>query len=508
MREHKGLVGAILCIVMLIGVIYSAIRLVPAGPDDEKEAVDSLKVWYTDESMADYMNAMAVEYHEKGGIRVLPSLHSSSEYIETIYKASVDNDNAPDVFVVSNDALERAYLSGIASPIDASDEALNTLIFPQTAIDAVTYGGRKVAYPYYFETSALIYNKTYLHDMIAGKLQTESLENAEDTDGDGEPDASEDSYEALDDAGKEEMIAGVMEETIPPATFDDLLEFADSYDAPEGVETIFKWDVRDLFFNYFFIGNYINMGGPCGDDVNNINVYNNDAVKALMLFQKLNGFFAFESSDVTYDQVVSEFIEGKLIFATATSDIISRIEAASESGEFPYEYGVAMIPDLSDSMESRSLSVTETLVVNGYSNKKSDAEKFAKFLCIDHAGQLYDRTGKLPSKISVLDDKDHVGLTAFANEYSYSVPMPKLMTISNYWLLLEDTFAGVWSGDNSSKRLQQLAKQLNYQLTGEETDVDYIVLPSDEEEVEYLDEEALKREALGDQESSDSGEQE
>ena len=78
--------------------------------------------------------------------------------------------------------------------------------------------------------------------------------------------------------------------------------------------------------------------------------------------------------------------------------------------------------------------------------------------------------------------------------------MPKLMTTSNYWLLLEDTFAGVWSGDNTSKRLQQLSKQLNYQLTGEEKDVDYIVLPKEEEEIEYLDEEALKKEAQDEEE--------
>ena len=83
---------------------------------------------------------------------------------------------------------------------------------------------------------------------------------------------------------------------------------------------------------------------------------------------------------------------------------------------------------------------------------------------------------------------------------SRDVPMPKLMTTSNYWLLLEDTFAGVWSGDNASKRLQQLCRQLNYQLTGEDKEVDYIVLPQEEEEVEYLDEEALKREAQGTEE--------
>ena len=494
MNQYKRLFYVILCGLMLCGVIYASIKSVPVPEDEESESVDSLIMWYTDESMADYLNAMAVEYHENGGPRVLPRHQSSSEYIENIYNASVDDVKAPDIFIISNDALEKAYLSGVAAKVDKEGEALNSDNFSQAALNAVTYKGSYVAYPYYFETSALIYNKTYLHDMIAAKIESDALAEAEDTDGDDEPDAAE-----YDEATKEAMIEEQMQEAIPD-TFDELLEFADSHDAPEGVDTILKWDVRDLFFNYFFIGNYIDIGGPCGDDVNSMDVYNIDAIKALMLFQKLNGFFAFESSDVTYSQVVDEFIEGKLIFATATSDIIKRLEDAKESGEFAYEYGVAMVPDLSDSMLSRSLSVTETLVVNGFSDKKKEAEDFVRFLAIKHAGELYDKTGKLSSLSGALNDDKHIGLTAFADEYSYSVPMPKLMTTSNYWLLLEDTFAGVWSGDNTSKRLQQLSKQLNYQLTGEEKDVDYIVLPKEEEEIEYLDEEALKKEAQDEEE--------
>ena len=40
----------------------------------------------------------------------------------------------------------------------------------------------------------------------------------------------------------------------------DILTFANSYDAPEQVEAVFKWDVADIFYNYFFVGNYIDVG--------------------------------------------------------------------------------------------------------------------------------------------------------------------------------------------------------------------------------------------------------
>ena len=63
----------------------------------------------------------------------------------------------------------------------------------------------------------------------------------------------------------EEAIAQRAEELIP-TTIDGILSFADSYNAPEQVEAVFRWDVSDIFYNYFFVGNYADVGGPYGDD--------------------------------------------------------------------------------------------------------------------------------------------------------------------------------------------------------------------------------------------------
>lgn len=510
MKENKRIIAVLLCLVMVIAVMVTALKPVPTvtETEDEHEYNDSLIVWYTDESMTDYLNTMAVEYHEHGGMRVIPKLHGSSEYIESVYKASIDRDGAPDVYLLSNDALEKAYLSGCARAVDPEGQVLNGSDFPQTALNAVTYKGHRVAYPYYFETCALLYNKTYLREMITNKVLAE---NAKEPD-EGQDEGAEADNEAADTEEETEIvpaegtaefseyIENKIEESIPQ-TFDELLAFADSYDAPEKVEGMFKWDVRDVFFNYFFIGNYINIGGDCGDDAGTVDVYNMDAIRAMTLFQSLNSFFAFESSDVTYDQVVEEFKEGKLVFATATSDIVGRLKEAKEAGEFEYEYGLAMIPDISDEMESRSLSVTGTVVVNGYTDKAKEAEDFARFLTVTHADSLYEKTGKLPVKNGALGagtdtaDETVTALKAFADEYSYSVPMPKLMTTSNYWLLLEDAFAGIWSGKDVSSTLKRLAETLQLQITGQDAALDYITLPREEEEVEYLDEDELAREA-------------
>lgn len=85
---------------------------------------------------------------------------------------------------------------------------LNTENFPQTALDAVTYQGHAVAYPLYFETSALVYNQTYL-EQAAAELETDEV-------------------------------------SLIPKTIDDIRNFADEYNAPETVESVFRWDVSDF----------------------------------------------------------------------------------------------------------------------------------------------------------------------------------------------------------------------------------------------------------------------
>ena len=40
-----------------------------------------------------------------------------------------------------------------------------------------------------------------------------------------------------------------------PASVVDILTFADQYSTPENVEYFLRWDVSDIFYNYFFIGN-------------------------------------------------------------------------------------------------------------------------------------------------------------------------------------------------------------------------------------------------------------
>ena len=74
--------------------------------------------------------------------------------------------------------------------------------------------------------------------------------------------------------------------------------------------------------------------------------------------------------------------------------------------------------------------------------------------------------------------------------------MPKMVETSNFWVELEIAFAQIWDGADVNDRLRQLSEQIMTQVTG--APYTETVIEEEEEivdEVEYLDEEELRREA-------------
>ena len=473
-------------------------RLARLSPIPDNALVDrpTMNLWYTDESLSDFLAAAALDFSEESEVRVIPRLVSGLEYLESINEASLNTGMVPDVYIVGNDSLEKAWLSGLASEIHDTDY-VTVENFPETALSAVTYQDHLIGYPFYYETSALVYNLTYLEEAAADQLQAEADalagqeamaaldENGEPVQTDGSGEESEADGETAVDARTEETETGASDAQIAertqaliPGTVDEILSFADSYNAPEQVEAVFRWDVSDIFYNYFFIGNYVDVGGQHGDDEEQIDIYNLDAIRCLTAYQELTRYFSIDPEEVSYESVAQEFLDGKLVFTIATTDILSRLETAAADGSFSWEYGVARVPDINDELITRSLSVTNAVVVNGYSEKKAVANEFARFLTETAAQKLYESSGKLPANTQISLPNEQAG--AFAEEYAASVPIPKMMTTSNYWVQMEIAFTRVWNGEEVSAVLQELSEQIMTQVTGENYEEEYIEPPEED----------------------------
>ncbi len=507
MNLTKRVISAYLVLVMLFSVLYMGNQVKEQEKQEVFDNTKTLHIWYTDEILTDYLSSMAVRYNEEHGVRVIPTLQSGLELLQKINEASLTSEYYPDLYIASNDNMEKAYLSGLAMEISDEEGIVSLQNFPESAMHAVTYQQKILGYPFYYETSALLYNMTYLEDLAKKEIQEELddavlAEKKEAGEAEKEEDKKEESEK--DPENEEESSQGettssgtvpdaemaeLVHERVPaliPATFEALLEFADSYDAPQNVEAVFKWDVEDIFFNYFFAGNYMDIGGMCGDSKDSIDIYNEEAIHALMVYQDLSDYFAIDASDVEYDSVIQEFMEGKIVMTTATTDIIKKLDAAKENGEFEYDYGIAPIPRLNNEMDTKSLSVTNTIYVNGYTQMKEEANDFAKYLVMEHGEDLYTATGKIPANRNI--KYDNPNLDMFMDEYQDSAPMPKLMAISNFWVKMEIMFERIWNGEEVSKELKKLSEEIMTQLTGQPYEETYIKIEEEEEEfIDYSD---------------------
>lgn len=476
MGLRKRLVSVVVVAALLIGLIYvgkNSKVLQGVIPEDALTQKETIYIWYTDEALDNYLAGAALEFSEENDVRVIPVLTSGLEYLEAIHEASMDGQSSPDMYIISNDALEKAYLAGLADPIEDPAGLVTEDNFCAAALSAVTYQDKLVGYPFYFETSALVYNESHLKeaasayavaaaDAAAGEAAQEAADNGEIE------------TEIVVEEETEELIVPSVEELIP-GTLEELLSFADTYDAPSTVEAIFKWDVSDIFYNYFFAGNYISVGGPNGDDSSLINIYNLEAIKGLQAYQQMNQFFFIEADEVDYESVVKEFQEGKLLFTVCTTDILTYLEEASKVGHFLYDYDITTLPDVNEDIKTRSLSVTNAVVISGYSDKQEIANAFAAYLTGERAERLYEQTGKLSSNNEVVYDNERA--EAFREEYADSAPITKLMSASNFWVQMEIAYTKIWSGADVSLTLKELSEQIMGQVTGEVYEEKYIKAP-------------------------------
>lgn len=500
MNFGKRVYAAVLIICLTAGVLAVGKSGMQMKSEKERELQesflsrrkDTLRLWYTDESLTDYLNAAAVAYGERSDVRVEAVLIEESEYVEAINEASLGRDDrpGPDLYLITNDCLEKAYLAGLAKEIPGQNLFQTDEYENRGAAAAVTYDGKVVAYPFYYEACALLYNKTYLKDYARLQLEAEADQAAGEA-----AQAEADAGNVEEEAAGEEIQQEFSEEEVTrraweclPDTIEELEEFADGYEAPEQVEAVFKWDVSDILYNYSFAGDHLIVGGEDGDDPDQIDIYNLETLQCLTTFQDLNQFFSIETRDVTYDSVMQDFLDGKIVFTVAGTEAVNRMAKAQADGSFAYEYGFYSMPDLTEELKSRSLSITTCIAINGYTELGDQANDFAQFMMNDWTSglNLQETTGKMPVYGFPLYDENHT----FAGSYEESMPIPKMMTTGNFWVQMEIAFTNIWEGGDVNALLKSLSEQVMSQVTGDDSYTEeYIELPVEEvPEEEYIEE--------------------
>ena len=453
--KHKKRIGAILLVLLPVLLLtFNASGLFAGGAASVQDAgKTTIRLWYSDSALTDYLNAQCVQFNDShAGVRAEATYVPGVELLETISSASLNEEIYPDLYLVTNDSLEKAQLAGLAADIPSSDPLLTPSRFPQTALNAVTYHGRYVAYPFYYETSTLMYNRTFLEQLSRDAMENEILEvYPEAKPGDPVLQLREEDVQARADA-------------LIPSTIADILGFARTFVLPDSVEGVFKWDVTDIFYNYFFVGAYMNTGGDAGDNIAKLDLYNAESVSCMKAYQRLNTYFAIDADDVDYERIVNDFIDGKMVFTVVTSDAVTKIRQAQADGTCPYTFGASATPALNGYYGTRTMSVTECIVVNGYSEHPDEAREFARMLAGSTDESLFRQTSKLPARSGISYEDELVGV--FAKVYEQSVPMPKMIETSNMWMLMEIAFTQIWNGADCNQTLKNMSENMMKQVVG------------------------------------------
>ena len=462
--SKAGKIISIAALALLAGVIlYGSTKEIKRDVQDENTDAwlhrsGSITVWYTDERLTGFISKAAVEFGENEDVTVVPVLMPSEKFLEECYDASLEGSAYPDVIILGCENLEKAYLSGLASELEDPDMQCGPLNFSDAAINAVTYQGKKLGYPLSFDTSVMVYNRTYLEQWASQMAMADLTGNAADVGGgesESESDAGDTGLTADDvDPIKLDELTKEYIQKMVPYTLEDLMTIANSYSVPENVEGIMKWDVSRIMYNYWIVGGAMSIGGPSGDDINDISVSNDTAVECLTKYQGLHDYFSIESSEVTYDSVIQDFIDGKTVFTIGGYDLVKKLADATADGSLVYDYGFSEMPNITSDIPSSSLSLTTVVMVNGYTDQKENAEKLSLYLTKDASSYFTDYTGLASASRSF--GWEGGANQIYALEYSGSVSLPKMMETENFWMQTEACFSRIWEGGDVKEELDNL----------------------------------------------------
>ena len=313
------------------------------------QTAPDLIFWYDDSTYDTFFTEAAAAYLAETGIKVQPQYIGELEYLQTVYDSTMEDGVYPDVWLVSADCLETAYLCGLAARNEKGESYAQT---PENARRAASYGDKLLGYPLSFNTCVFVYQSSY-------------FEKA-------------------------------------PSTMQEIIDYSNENEPGENVEYLVEWDVKDPFYDFPFVANSITFetdGGGQLRVVRDEEKYSRD----LEFFETLLAAFSVNAETVSEEAVLENFKAGKTLCAILDTDSLCQLEDYADS--------VTQIPDLNEELNTSVCAMTDLLVVNDFSEKQQLAADFAEFVTVDFAPHLHETSGHY--SVFLPEQADRMAQTAF-----------------------------------------------------------------------------------------------
>ena len=96
----------------------------------------TVNVWYNDSAYESYLEFVARQFKKSNElVTVKPVYIEADSYINYIYDESVRNNNACDIYFLTSEEIEKAYLSGLTSENDMYPEVYNEDVYGKAATE-------------------------------------------------------------------------------------------------------------------------------------------------------------------------------------------------------------------------------------------------------------------------------------------------------------------------------------------------------------------------------------
>lgn len=361
----------------------------------------TLTVW-EDEKTRAYFDVAIAEFE-----KLHPGIDVQFEAVGlTDSSAKLDLDGpagmAADVFGCAQDHLAALVTAGhvLANPNPSYIQEN----FVEGAVVAGTYDGVLYGYPTQLETAILLYNKDILPE--------------------------------------------------PPRTFEEIVEFAKTYNNPAENRYALVWNVCNGYFTYLFLGAYgADLFGPSGTDKSAHNINTPEAISSLTYFQSLSErLLPVRSGDLTDEFVNSAFANGNAAMIITGPWMFQTFDAVEG-----LNYSATTVPLLPDSTSvPRTFAGFPGMYVSAWTEHPEEAHLLAEFLVSSEMLSLrYEMLSQIPPRTDIVIENEKVAGTM--EQAKYAKCMPSIPAMGVYWSSVNSAYGNIWNGSDVATELNAAA---------------------------------------------------
>ncbi len=310
------------------------------------------------------------------------------------------NGNGADVFAMAHDHLGRVIEAGLV----LENDALSKDVYETNIINATSIGGKWYGYPTAVETYLMFYNKELV-----------------DT---------------------------------PPTTFQEVFDFAKTFNDPANNKFAFMFDVDDSYYTYAFLSAYgADLFGPKGDDPNQLGLDTQEAVDAMKFYQSIRDIYDVNAEDASLDMAVSSFTNDNCAF------IITGPWTADTLRDAGCNFGIAPIPAVAEGKNPKPFSGVRANYINAYTKYPNASKILAAFLSSKEMIQLrIEMIDKVSPRKDIVPDNEFN--KAIYDQFLSSHPMPSIPEMAAYWNAMAGCYANIWNGEDVVTELEGAAQAM------------------------------------------------